>query len=90
MLKLASLARIDMSDKEAESLSGEFETILNYVSEVKAVSTTKNSEPKSSNTATKNIWREDVEPHEPGLYTEKILNEAPEREGDYIRVKKIL
>jgi len=35
VLKLAKLARIQMPDAEAESLSHEFELILGYVSEVK-------------------------------------------------------
>ena len=34
--------------------------------------------------------REDDNPHAGGIYTEAVLNEAPEREGDYIKVKKIL
>ena len=37
-----------------------------------------------------NITREDEKPHKSGVYTKKILSEAPEREGDYIKVKKIL
>ena len=37
-----------------------------------------------------NVMREDKDPHEAGLYTEKILEQAPAREGDYIKVKKIL
>jgi hypothetical protein len=34
--------------------------------------------------------REDGEPHESGIYTQKILEQAPAREKDYIKVKKIL
>lgn len=89
MLKLATLARIDISVEEAENLSHEFESILGYVSEVKSVSTNDN-ELGAEDYTLKNVWREDENPHEPGLYTEKILNEAPEKEGDYIKVKKIL
>lgn len=37
-----------------------------------------------------NVMREDGEPHESGLYTEKLLSAAPQREGQYIKVKKIL
>jgi len=89
VLKLANLARIEMDDAEAESLSHEFESILGYVSEVKSVGVNAPGYSKED-LALKNIWREDKDPHESGLYTEKILEQAPEREGDYLKVKKIL
>jgi len=34
--------------------------------------------------------REDVKPHESGIYTKKVLEQAPMNEGYYIKVKKIL
>ncbi len=88
VLDLAKLARIEIGDDEAESLSGEFDAILNYVDEIKKV----NLEPKTKNLEPNliNVMRKDTEPHESGIYTEKILSQAPAREGDYIRVKKIL
>ena len=86
---MAKLARIEISDEEAESLSHEFEAILNYVGEVKKISG--GSEVKShKDFVLKNIMREDINPHESGIYTEAILNEAPAREGNYLKVKKIL
>lgn len=89
VLKLANLARIEISDAEAESLSHEFESILGYVSEVKSAGV-EAGESLQTNFALKNVMREDNNPHESGLYTEKILAQAPEREGDYLKVKKIL
>ena len=88
MLELAKLSRISISDEEAESLSHEFESILNYVSEVKEVS---NSPRKDlGEFETRNVMREDNAGHESGIYTEKILNEAPARQDNFIKVKKIL
>ena len=89
VLNLAKLARIKLSDTEAESLSHEFESILAYVGEVKEIQAgslhlTANSFP------IRNVMREDNAGHESGLYTDKILSEAPESAGDYIKVKKIL
>lgn len=89
VLKLASLARLKMSGEEAEHLSQEFEAILNYVSEVKSVSAER-KEPVSENFAVRNIMREDANGHEPGAYSEVLIASAPAREGDYIKVKKIL
>lgn len=91
VLKLAQLARISISPEEADKLSHEFEAILKYVGEVKGA--TKNINDQGSMTkdyALKNVFREDGEGHEPGIYTEKLLAEAPAREGNYIKVKKIL
>ena len=85
--KLAELARIDITAKEVERVRKEIESILKYVSEIQKVSekgiSAKKDEPK-------NVMREDGNPHAGGIFTEAVLNEAPEREGDYIKVKKIL
>ncbi len=89
MLDLAKLARIEMGNEEAESLSGEFDAILGYVGEIKNLKLTANSY-KLEASPIKNIMREDTNPHESGIYTEKFLAQAPAREGSYIKVKKIL
>ncbi len=92
-MRLAGLARIAVSDKEAEDLTREFESILNYVGEVKNV-TTNNQQPTTNSEKddfpNRNKMRDDENPHESGLYTAELLNEAPEREGNYVKVKKIL
>lgn len=90
VLDLAKLARIKLSDTEAESLSHEFEAILNYVGEVKEVSSTNDRRQTTDDHTIRNVMREDGEGHESGMYTEKILKEAPARSGDYVKVKKIL
>lgn len=87
-MDLAKLARIEIGSEEAENLSHEFDAILSYVGEVKQA--TSDHKPVTNDHAIRNVLREDVNPHEPDLYTEKILEQAPAREGDYIKVKKIL
>jgi len=89
VLNLAKLARVELGDEEAESLSHDFDAILNYVGEVGSVKVLPLVSDSQGETL-RNIMREDGEPHELGLYTEKLLAQAPEREGDYIKVKKIL
>jgi aspartyl-tRNA(Asn)/glutamyl-tRNA(Gln) amidotransferase subunit C len=89
VLKLGKLARIDMTDAEAEKLSAEFESILGYVAEVKNVSGS-HSELSKDDMPLRNVMREDGEPHESGIYTEKIIGEMPAAEGGYLKVKKIL
>jgi aspartyl-tRNA(Asn)/glutamyl-tRNA(Gln) amidotransferase subunit C len=89
VLNLAKLARIKLSDSEAENLSKDLELILGYVAEVKEISTD-NRQLTTDNFPNKNVMREDGEPHESGVYTERLLKEAPARSGNYIMVKKIL
>ena len=87
VLNLAKLSRIKISDEEAESLSHEFDSILKYVGEVKEIGV---RSMENEVGPIRNVFREDNEGHESGIYTEKLLNEAPGREGNYIKVKKIL
>ncbi len=85
--KLANLSRISVSDEELESIPGEISAILDYVSQIdKAVS----SGAPAVTYPLKNVMREDANAHESGVHTEAILNEAPKREGEYVKVKKIL
>lgn len=92
ILKLAHLARIGLGEDDAERLSNEFDEILNYVGEVKKVAKTsvKLGSRNKDNFIPRTIFRSDEKPHEKGIYTEAILKQAPAREKNYIKVKKIL
>lgn len=85
--KLAALARIELSDGEKKNLQKDVGAILEYVTLVQNVTGKKEGLEEHGPV---NVMREDSEPHESGLYTEKLLSAAPQREGQYIRVKKIL
>ncbi len=84
---LAKLARIQITEKEAESLTSEIESILGYVGQVKEIS----GEGEGGGLPiVRNILREDEVTHTPGEYSEDLLKLSPEREGDFVKVKKIL
>lgn len=87
--KLAALSRISLTEEEKEKMRGEFDSILEYVAALNKISgnTVKGARSLVAQT---NVMREDAAPHESGLYTEALLSAAPRREGNYIRVKKIL
>jgi aspartyl-tRNA(Asn)/glutamyl-tRNA(Gln) amidotransferase subunit C len=85
--KLADLALIDVAEEELDTVTGEIEAILGYVSEV---STLAGTEAEQQMPVLRNVLREDAEPHESGVYTDSILKQAPDTKGDYLRVKKIL
>ena len=84
--KLATLARIDISFDEAERLTKEIDSILEYVREVQAVS----SDEAFEKPILKNIMREDVITSTKGEFTTDFLNLAPQKEKNYFKVKKIL
>ncbi len=84
--KLAKLSRLSITDEEKEKLALEFDSILGYVSEIEKVSV---GERVLEAGLLRNIMREDGEPHESGLYTEAILNNAPDTEDGYLKVKQV-
>ncbi len=85
--KLAELSRIHLSDAEVEEFRTSLDSILHYVEQVKQVSSDTNIEPTFPMV---NIMREDENPNTKGECKEKLLSSAPKREGDYVKVKKIL
>lgn len=85
---LARLSRIAVGDEEATELAEDITSILGYVSEIEEITGDAAIEKKVG--ALFNVMREDTEPHAGGLYTEDLLSLAPERDGKYVKVKKIL
>jgi aspartyl-tRNA(Asn)/glutamyl-tRNA(Gln) amidotransferase subunit C len=83
---LADLARIKLEPAEIETLTHEIDSILGYVGQIKDVT----GDMERVVPALHNVMREDVVTHEPRQYTEAILRNAPAREKDFLKVKKIL
>lgn len=85
--KLAQLSRIHLTEEEKETLRADLDSILGYIEQIKQVSADSDiieTFPIS------NVLREDENPNHTGVNREKILNSAPKREGNYVKVKKIL
>lgn len=85
--KLAALARISVTDAELETFVKEFDGILAYVGQLNTLAL---EEETVSVPPLRNVMREDGEPHEPGIYTEKIASQFPKRKGNYLSVKQII
>lgn len=86
--KLAKLARIEVSSDEADKLLVSFDSILKFVSHVQEISSKEATVSLVGEYY--NVMRDDEKPHESGIYSKEILSSSPEREGDFIKVKKIL
>lgn len=87
--KIANLARMEISDADAEKMAGEMEAILEYVDKIKEVSADGEND-RIESARIRNIFTEDENPHETGINREKLLKEAPSIEQNMIKVKKIM
>jgi aspartyl-tRNA(Asn)/glutamyl-tRNA(Gln) amidotransferase subunit C len=86
---LAKLARIKIDDDEKSQLIKEIDSILTYIDQIKKASIIDgNAEGRVG--AVKNVTRSDQSRIISAKDREGILAEVPDREGDYIAVKKIL
>jgi aspartyl/glutamyl-tRNA(Asn/Gln) amidotransferase C subunit len=84
---LAQLARLSISAEEAAQLEKEIPAILSFVDTITTV-VADVGEPKPG--VVKNVMRDDVVAHESGVHTETLLAAAPERQGNYVKVKQVI
>tara|TARA_Y100001968_G_C18949164_1_gene522364 strand:- start:300 stop:587 length:288 start_codon:yes stop_codon:yes gene_type:complete len=85
--KVAHLARLELPEDQIETYTSQLEKILSYVDQLQAIDT-KNIHPTTRAVEVVNAMRDDLV--EVNSSREDILNQAPQREGDFFRVPKIL
>ncbi len=85
---LAKLARIELTEDDKKSLLKEFDSILGYVDQLKKVKVSMDEAGRVG--AVKNVTRPDVVENTSAEDRERLLKEAPHREGDFIAVKKMI
>lgn len=85
--KIASLARIELTDEEAVKIQAEFDSILNYIHQLDEVEIPDGTEPFFGATESTNAVREDrvVASFE----RDKILKNAPDSDGQFYRVPPV-
>lgn len=88
IFKLAKLARLEITDAEAESYQKDFDGILAYIDSIKGVDVDMKGVYETN--LTKNYMREDTEVYTAGQFTNDLLEAAPERDANYFKVKKVL
>ncbi|HEY4494100.1 MAG TPA: Asp-tRNA(Asn)/Glu-tRNA(Gln) amidotransferase subunit GatC [Candidatus Paceibacterota bacterium] len=90
---LAELARIDLSQAEKESLLKDLDSILGYVKQIEEVEVVPDvgrpelGRPTSGTSV--NVWREDVAGAR-DFSRELIINQFPDKQDGFLKVKKIL
>ncbi len=85
--KIAFLARIRIADGELDALAGELNNIIGWVEQLGEVDTTGVAPMTSVADMTLNQRQDKVTD---GDVTEKVLANAPDREGDFYAVPKVV
>ncbi len=85
--KVAKLARLDLTDEEVKEFTAQLESILQYMEKMNQLDTEK-VEPLAHCLPITNCFREDV--IKESLDVQKALANAPQSDGDFFKVPKIL
>lgn len=88
ILKLAHLARINLTDEEVSEFAGEFSEILRYVEQLNGVDTA-GLQPTSQVTGLVNVSRAD-EVIDYGYQPADMLTNVPRTESDHIKVNRMV
>ena len=87
VLKIASLAKLYLSEDEVDLYTKQMNEILNYMHQLDELDT-ENVEPLSHVLDQLNMTRRDEE--EPSLSCEDALSNAPDSDGEYFVVPKVI
>jgi aspartyl-tRNA(Asn)/glutamyl-tRNA(Gln) amidotransferase subunit C len=85
--KVAKLSRLELTDSEIEEITIQLSAILEYVEKMNELDTT-GVEPLAHCLPISNVFREDFVKE--SLGTEKTLANAPQTDGEFFKVPKIL
>jgi aspartyl-tRNA(Asn)/glutamyl-tRNA(Gln) amidotransferase subunit C len=84
---VAKLARLAMDEPQLQKLTTELEGILEYVAKLERVDVA-SVEPMAHALPLHNVLRDDVV--EPSLPLDKVLKNAPDTDGPFFKVPKII
>ena len=87
-LRIASLAKLELTDQEIKEYSKDLTNILKWMEELKEVDVS-NVQPVTSVTKNELYEREDIA-YKNTVEQEKILLNAPEKVGEYFTVPKVI
>ena len=84
---VAKLARLDLPEERIGRFTMQLESILDYVAQIQEVDMAA-VEPMAHAVPMHNVFRNDVV--EPSLPLEKVLQNAPETDGPFFKVPKVI
>ncbi len=86
--KIASLARLNLTEEEIELYRGQLSLILDYVGQLKEVDTD-GVEPTRQVTGLQNVTREDVVIPSSVDEHERIVNQFPQKQDGLLKVRAV-
>jgi aspartyl-tRNA(Asn)/glutamyl-tRNA(Gln) amidotransferase subunit C len=86
--KLAKLARIELKEEEKQAYLNDISAILGYVDQIKEVVSKTGEERKAGEL--RNVMRADEAGDSTVVNAEAIIAEFPNKDGNRLKVKKIL
>ena len=84
---LASLSSLALADDEVDGLRQDLENIIGYIKQLSELDTA-GIEPTYQVTGLENVWREDEV--QPGVSREALLNLAPKKQNNQVKVPQVL
>ena len=87
--KIAELAKLELTDKELETYGDQMSQVLDYMDELKEVDVS-DVKPTAQVTGLENVMREDEVEQWSKDEVEVSLNQAPERDEHFVKVKRVL
>ncbi|KAM3092198.1 Asp-tRNA(Asn)/Glu-tRNA(Gln) amidotransferase subunit GatC [Phormidesmis sp. 146-35] len=85
--KVAHLARLQLTPEEEEKFSTQLSSILDYFEQLSELDVT-DVQPTTRAIEVSNVVR--LDQHNPSTEREAILDSAPDREGEFFKVPKIV
>ena len=84
---LASLSSLALADDEVDGLRQDLENIIGYIEQLGKLDTA-GVEPTYQVTGLENVWREDEV--KPGISRDELLELAPEKQNNQVKVPQVL
>jgi aspartyl-tRNA(Asn)/glutamyl-tRNA(Gln) amidotransferase subunit C len=84
---VARLSRLKIAPEQTEYLAGQLSKILAYIDKLKELDVS-SVEPMRGLNLSHNVFRQDVP--KPSSARQDILSNAPQREGDYFKIPKVI
>ena len=88
VLLLAKLSRLHFPKEDLGRVAKEIESILGYVEQLQSVDLS-NYKPTNQVTGLQNVMRPD-EAYDYGVTAEELLKNVPQKEGNYIKVRRVI
>lgn len=86
--KIAELARLGLKESEVDKFQKELSAILDYAEKLKEIKI-EGIEPTSHSIPIKNVMREDKSEKSKSETRKKMIEQAPESQKEYLKVKSI-